>query len=34
VTASLYYATGRIEEAVRYSDAGQIVVGNSHEAPP
>ena len=34
VTASLCYATGRIEEAVRYSDAGQIVVGNSHEAPP
>ncbi len=34
VIASLCYATGRIEEAVRYSDAGQIVVGNSHEAPP
>ncbi|MGD1110210.1 MAG: adenylate/guanylate cyclase domain-containing protein [Mycobacterium sp.] len=34
VTASLCYWTGRIEEAVRYSDAGQIVVGNSHEAPP
>ena len=34
VTASLCYATGRIEEAVRYSDAAQIVVGNSHEAPP
>ncbi len=34
VTASLCYATGRIEDAVRYSDAGQIVLGNSHEAPP
>ena len=34
VIASLCYATGRIEEAVRYSDAAQIVVGNSHEAPP
>jgi hypothetical protein len=34
VTASLCYWTGRIEAAVRYSDAGQIVVGNSHEAPP
>ena len=34
VMASLCYATGRIEEAVRYSDAAQIVVGNSHEAPP
>jgi predicted ATPase len=34
VTASLCYGTGRIEAAVRYSDAGQIVLGNSHEAPP
>ena len=34
VTASLCYATGRIEAAVRYSEAGQIVLGRSHEAPP
>jgi predicted ATPase len=34
VIASLCYWTGRIEEAVRYSDAGQIVVGRSREAPP
>ena len=34
VIASLCYSTGRIEAAVRYSDAGQIVVGNSREAPP
>jgi predicted ATPase/DNA-binding CsgD family transcriptional regulator len=34
VIASLCYWTGRIEEAVRYSDAGQIVLGRSREAPP
>ncbi|HXO11835.1 MAG TPA: NB-ARC domain-containing protein, partial [Mycobacterium sp.] len=34
VIAAQCYATGRIEAAVRYSDAAQIVVGNSHEAPP
>jgi hypothetical protein len=34
VTASLCYTTGRIEAAVRYSDAGQIVLGKSREAVP
>jgi predicted ATPase/class 3 adenylate cyclase len=34
VMASLCYTTGRIEAAVRYSDAGQIVLGRSREAPP
>ena len=34
VIASLCYLTGRIEAAVGYSDAGQIVVGRSHEALP
>ena len=34
VVASLCYTTGRIEAAVRYSDAGQIVLGRSREAPP
>jgi predicted ATPase/class 3 adenylate cyclase len=32
--ASLCYATGRIEEAVGYADAGQIVLGRSREALP
>ena len=32
--ASLCYTTGRIEAAVRYSDAGQIVLGSSREALP
>jgi tetratricopeptide (TPR) repeat protein len=32
--ASLCYMTGRIEAAVGYSDAGQIVVGRSREALP
>jgi tetratricopeptide (TPR) repeat protein len=32
--ASLCYTTGRIEEAVRYCDAGQIVLGRSREALP
>jgi hypothetical protein len=32
--ASLCYTTGRIEAAVRYSDAGQIVLGRSREALP
>jgi predicted ATPase len=32
--ASLCYATGRIEAAVGYCDAGQIVVGRSREALP
>jgi predicted ATPase len=32
--ASLCYMTGRIEEAVGYSDAGQIVLGSSREALP
>ena len=32
--ASMCYATGRIEAAVRYSDAGQIVLGRSREALP
>jgi len=34
VIASLCYTTGRIEAAGRYSDAGQIVLGRSREAPP
>jgi predicted ATPase len=34
VIASGCYMTGRLEAAVRYSDAGQIVVGRSRDAPP
>jgi predicted ATPase len=34
VIASQCFTTGRIEEAVRYSDAGQIVLGSSREALP
>jgi len=34
VIASLCYMTGRIEAAVGYSEAGQIVLGRSREAPP
>jgi len=34
VMASWCYATGRIEAAVGYSDAGQIVLGSSREALP
>jgi DNA-binding CsgD family transcriptional regulator len=34
VIASWCYATGRIEAAVRYSDAGQIVLGSSRDALP
>jgi predicted ATPase len=34
VIASQCYTTGRIEEAVRYSDAGQVVLGRSREALP
>ncbi|MGO8937416.1 MAG: ATP-binding protein, partial [Mycobacterium sp.] len=34
VIASQCYATGRIEAAVRYSDAGQIVLDSSRDAPP
>ncbi|MGO9156285.1 ATP-binding protein [Mycobacterium sp.] len=34
VIASLCYATGRIEAAVGYSDAAQIVLGRSREALP
>jgi predicted ATPase len=34
VMASLCYTTGRIEAAVGYSDAGQIVLGRSREALP
>ena len=34
VIASLCYATGRIEAAIRYSDAGQIVLGRSRDALP
>ncbi len=34
VIASQCFASGRIEAAVGYSDAGQIVLGTSHEAPP
>ena len=32
--ASLCYTTGRMEAAVRYSDAGQIVLGRSRDALP
>jgi predicted ATPase len=34
VMASLCYASGRIEAAVGYADAGQIVLGRSREALP
>ena len=34
VTASLCYITGRIDAAVGYRDAGQIVLGRSREALP
>ena len=34
VMASLCYATGRIEAAVGYSDAGQIVLGGSRDGLP
>ncbi len=34
VIASLCYTTGRIEAAVGYSDAGQIVLGRSRDALP
>jgi predicted ATPase len=34
VIASLCYTTGRIEAAVGYSDAGQIVLGGSRDALP
>src|SRR5262249_3468598 len=34
VLASQCYMTGRIEAAVGYRDAGQIVFGRSREAPP
>jgi tetratricopeptide (TPR) repeat protein len=34
VIAAQCYATGRIEEAVGYSEAGQIVLGRSREALP
>jgi predicted ATPase/class 3 adenylate cyclase len=34
VIASLCYMTGRIEAALRYSDAGQIVLGRSRDALP
>jgi hypothetical protein len=34
VIASQCFTTGRIEAAVGYSDAGQIVVGRGREAPP
>jgi predicted ATPase len=34
VIASQCYMTGRIEAAVRYCDAGQIVLGSSRDAPP
>jgi hypothetical protein len=34
VIASQCFTTGRIEAAVRYADAGQIVVGRSREALP
>jgi predicted ATPase len=34
VIASLCYTTGRIEAALRYSDAGQIVLDSSRDAPP
>ena len=32
--ASVCYTTGRIEAAVGYADAGQIVLGSSRDAPP
>jgi hypothetical protein len=34
VIASVCFTTGRIEAAVHYADAGQIVLGRSREAPP
>ena len=34
VVASQCFTTGRIEAAVGYSEAGQIVLGRSREAPP
>ena len=34
VIASLCYMAGRVEAAVRYSDAGQIVLGRSRDALP
>ena len=34
VIASMCYSNGRIEAAVRYSEAGQIVLGSSREALP
>jgi hypothetical protein len=34
VIASHCYMTGRIEAAVGYADAGQIVLGRSRDAPP
>jgi predicted ATPase len=34
VIAAQCYTTGRIESAVRYADAGQIVLGRSRDAPP
>jgi predicted ATPase len=34
VIASLCYTTGRVEAAVRYCDAGQIVLGRSRDALP
>jgi predicted ATPase len=34
VIASMCYTTGRIDAAVRYCDAGQIVLGRSREAVP
>jgi predicted ATPase len=34
VIASFCYATGRIEAAVRYCDAGQLVLDKSRDAPP
>jgi hypothetical protein len=34
VIASRCYTTGRIEAAVGYSDAGQIVLCRSRDAPP
>jgi predicted ATPase len=34
VVAAMCYTTGRIEAAVGYADAGQIVLGSSRDAPP
>jgi predicted ATPase len=34
VDASLCYTTGRIEAALRYSDAGQILLASGGDAPP